>query len=187
MIHNARDIRWIPGRLSYGPTSNATLLQPYPHGGTGLGVKRAATADPNQTYGIIKAEEYGGERVEVIDTGGEGWTLAAILRGYDDQAVSLLFPNVAAGSVSQHSVITAPGTNKPGRLLAASGIVLVFTPDAPDHHPMIVFHRAVPMLDAQAKMALAWNSPFEIAVVFAALRNASGKAVSVGYRQDITL
>lgn len=187
MIHNARDIRWIPGRLSYGPTNTAALLTPYPHGGTGLGVKRAATADPNQTYGIIKGEEYGGERVEILDTGGEGWTLAAILRGYDDEAVKLLFQNTSTGSVSQHAVITSPGNNKPGRILASSGIVLVFTPDSPDHHPMIVFHRAVAMIEQQMKMALSWNVPLEIPVVFAALRDANGKAVSVGYRQDITL
>mgnify|MGYP001587224098 CR=1 FL=1 len=187
MLHSPRDIRWIPGRFSYGPTHTAALLNAYPHGGTGLGVKRAASLEPNQVYGVVKGEEYGGERVEVLDLGGEGWTLSAILRGYDDQAVALLFPNVATGTVSQHAVVTAPGTNRPGRLLAASGIVLVFTPDSPDHHPMVILHRAVALLTEQARMALSWGEPFEIPVMFAALRNSSGRAVSIGYRQDLTV
>jgi hypothetical protein len=181
---NPRDIRWIPGRFSVNP-SDLTIA--YPHGGTALGEKRAATVEPNQDYEVVLAEEFGGEVVEAIDAAGEGWAIAAIMRGYDDDVISRFFPNTAVGTVTQRRLITAPGTVRAGRLMSASSVVLVFTPDALDDQPMFVFHRAIPMLKSTGMMRLADPDPFEIGVAFQAIRNTSGRAVSIGWRHDITL
>lgn len=180
---NPANILHSPGRLSFGP---ADLTTAYPHGGTSLGIVRQIAASPNAQYRSVTAEEYGGEVVEQLYVG-EAWTLAAILREYDDDAMAAIFQNTSTGSVSQHTLIEHPGANRAGRLLvAAKGIILVFTPDAPDTN-FVVFHRAIPMVGEAAELSLSHNTPMEIAVVFAGVRDAAGKMVSVGRAEDITL
>lgn len=182
MTPNPRDILRVPGRLSYGATS---LLTAYPHGGTALGVVRAITAAPNERAVNVVAEEYGGETVERIYLG-QGWTLSAILRSYDPAALALLTPNSAAGTVSQERLVTEPGTVRAGHARASAGVKLVFTPDAPDA-PYLVLYRAVPSLDGSAALQFGRSTELEIAMVFAALRDASGRMIAMGRREDITL
>lgn len=186
MTPNPRDILRVPGRLSYGATN---LLTAYPHGGTALGNVRAIRAVPGRKYEFIRAEEFGGERVEVIDVGGDGWAMTAILRGADDDAYAAIFPNSSVGSVSQHRLVTeaSGSTNRAGRLLASAGIKVVFTPDAIEDHPFFVLHRAIPMLDAAAELALALSDPLEVAVAFIGVRDSNGRSASMGRRRDITL
>jgi len=183
---NARNIVFAPGRLSYGATS---LTTDYPHGGTALGNVRAIRAIPGRRYEFVRAEEFGGERIEALDVGGDGWVLSAILRGCDNDAYAALFPNTSVGTTSQHRLITetASSTNRAGRLLASTGVRLVFTPYALEDHNFLVLHRAVPMLDATASLAFSLSEQLDVAVVFAGFRDSTGKSASYGRRRDITL
>lgn len=185
---NPKDIlAAVPGRLSFGATG---LAGAYPHGGTALGIVKAIALRPGATYEEVTAEEYGGERVEVVATG-EAWTLAAILRSWDADGVARIFPtmSVPASGIARvlHPNTADPNAGRAGRLLSSSAVVLVFTPDALLVHPGIVFHRAVPLLDDQAEMNFSLARMTEVAVVFAALRSATGKSVSVGRLSEIAL
>lgn len=179
----AADIAYVPGRLSFGPSS---LVAPYPHGGTALGIVRAIAARPNILHHAIEAEEYGGETVEYVSARDGAWTLAAILRSYDDDAVSKLFPNTSIGTVSQRRLVSQPGAVRTGRLMSGSSIVLVFTPDSSDER-MLVLHRAIPMVEEAVLLTMAQAIPLEVGVVFAGIRNAAGKSASWGMREDIAL
>jgi len=182
-IPNPANILHSPGRLSFGPVDLTTA---YPHGGTALGVVRAIVVRPNAQYRAVTAEEYGGETVEQVYAG-EAWTLAAVLREFDDDAVSTIFQNASSGSVSQHELIEHPGANRAGRIMVvAKGVVLVFTPDAPDTN-FVVLHRAIPMIEDAAELNFSHATPMEIGVVFSAVRDSAGKMVSIGRAEDITL
>ena len=187
MTPNPRDILVaVPGRLCVNP---ANLAAAFPHGGTALGIVKAVSVRPGVSYQEVTAEEYGGERIEVVATG-EAWVLAAILRSWDHDALSRFFPSEVVGGSGQ-PLVTHPSlvadTGRAGRLLSASSIVLCFSPDSPANHPGLVMHRAIPMLDAAIETNLSLARPQEIAVVFAAIRSAAGKSVSWGRLADIAL
>lgn len=180
-LPNARDVMRSPGRLSIAPTA----LGVFPHGGTALGIVRAIEIIPNIKYHPVTAEEYGGIVVDQV-LASESWVLAALLRSLDDDAIANLFPNTAAGSVSQRRVINAPGTVRAGSLRAASAVKLVFTPDSPDL-PFVVLYRAIPMVDEAAKLTMAAGDALEIGVVFHAVYDGSTRMVSMGRAEDLTL
>lgn len=185
---NAKDILVaVPGRLVINPGGFGGV---FPYGGTALGIVKAIAVRPGVTYEEVTAEEYGGERVEVIATG-EAWTLAAVLRSWDSDGVTRVFPttSVPGSGIPQvrHPNTADANAGRAGRIMSDSSVVLAFCPDAPLVHPGVVFHRAIPLLAEQAEMQLSLARPTELAVVFAAIRSATGKSVTIGRLSEIAL
>jgi hypothetical protein len=185
-IPNPKDILIrAPGRLSINPVA----LGAYPHGGLGLGPVKAISLKPGMRYKEIVAEEYA-ERVEVI-AGDVGWAMAAVLRSYDSDALTRLFPVTAVG-VSGAIVVRHPNeldanAARAGRLMSSAAITVVFTPDSPAHHPGAILHRAIPLVDEAAAMSLSLSSEWGLAVMFLPIRNVAGKSVSIGRVGDLAL
>jgi len=177
---NVRDILTVPGRLSVGPTD---LLAPYPHGGTALGIVLETVLILDVPYQSIIAEEYG-ERVEGIVTG-QGCALGFLLRGWDFDTLDLIFPNVAAGAASGRARISAPGTIRPGEPMSNRSVVLLFTPDDIDRHPMFLMRRALPAVRETAEIALRLDQEYGVPAIFVGIRDTSGRLYEVGLAHDL--
>lgn len=190
---DARKVLRAPGRLAYGCTN---LALAWPHGGTGLGNVRGIVLRYARTDFRVTAEEFGFEPVEVIQ-GGESWSVGAVLRDADDDAYSKLFPNTAAGTTTQHKVVTAPGSVRAGALGSARGVVLVFTPEGATHAkaaatpdvavPFVVLYRAIPMVEESAEVALTRSADVALPAIFVGIRDSSDRMLAMGRRADLTL
>lgn len=191
--YDPRLVRRVPGRLAYGCTNLASV---WPHGGTGLGLVRGVVY---REYGAdypVTVEAKGGAPVEYLRRGvivGIG----GILRGWDDDALSLLFPNTAAGTTSQRRVVGGTETVRAGNWMSGSGVVLVFTPEGATHAqsastadvdaPFIVLHRAIPMLGETAELKLNRRDDTGMPVLFMGIENTNGKTRMIGPRRDLSL
>ncbi len=182
---NVRDLLFIPGRLSHSPSS---LTSAYPHGGTALGLTRGLAIKLNSSYdpeAVIEAEEYGGEITDAIQQG-EGASVSCVLHSWDADALSKIFPNTAAGTTTQKRQVSAPGSVRAGSRLSSRSIVLVFTPDNPDHHPMFILRRALPALQTAQEINLRLDREAGIAAVFLGIRDTSGRLYDFGMRHDLS-
>ena len=177
---NPNQILRAPGRLVINPTD---LGAAFPYGGTALGIVKAIAIRPGAKYQRITAEEYGGEVVEMVGNG-EAWTLAAILRDFDHDAVAKLFGTVSAGNV-----VTYPGSVRAGRLMSDLAVKLLFAPNNPAVAPACLFYRALPLLEDAAAMSMSRAAEFGVSMVFVALRNGSdpAKAVAMGPLGSLSL
>lgn len=180
---NVRDNLKIPGRLSMNPTDLGAV---YPHGGTPLGVCEEIVVRPEARYQFVTAEEYGGERVEGSVTY-EGIVLAAVLKSYDLDMISKVFPNASAGSVSGKVALAAPGSVRTGARLSDRSCVLCFTPDDEDRHPMLIVRRAIPAVEESAQLTLRIDESWALGVVFYGIRDSSSRLYSYGLRRDLSL
>lgn len=178
----------VPGRLAAGCTSLSTA---FPHGGTALGFVGEIVAVVDAPVRIVRYEEHGHEFAEVVSAG-EAWAIMGTLRSWDDAALALYALNSAAGTTTQRRVVTAPGSNRAGYLFSGRSTPLVFTPETviaghDAQHPLVVFHKAIPLPRAQARLELRLGRQFGLPIAFAALRDANSHAASVGFRQDLSL
>jgi hypothetical protein len=176
----------LPGRLSHTPTSLATA---YPHGGTALGTVGSLDLVPRETPFAVTAEEWGGTPSEFV-SGGTIWLLEAKLREFDADALSILFPGYASGARGGPTLQIRAATNasRAGQNLGALlSRVLVFTPDAVDDFPLVIFRRAVPAIAESAKLAFRGNEAGTIACCWYATPDSNAKIADVGRRRDLTL
>lgn len=186
---NVANLLRVPGRLSHTPTSTTTLRAAYPHGGTALGTVGRLNLRPTATPFPLTAEEWGGRVVDLID-GGAGWVLDAELREWDADALAALFPFYATGAQGGPSLsfTVTSSSHRAGKIVGDSlSRVLVFTPDAPDHHPVLVARRAVPAVQESALLALRANETVGIAVRWYLTPDANGKVFDFANRRDVTL
>jgi hypothetical protein len=182
---NVRDLLFIPGRLSVNPSN---LNSAYPHGGTGLGLTRGLAIKLNSVYdpeAVITQEERGGEISDFVHQG-EGAVLSCVLHSWDAEALNRLFPNTAAGAVTQKRQVSAPGSVRAGARASSRSVVLVFTPDSPDHHPMFILRRALPALQTSNEINLRLDREAGIAAIFVGIRDTSGRLYDFGMRHDLT-
>ncbi len=135
----------VPGRLSHTPTSTATLQQAYPHGGTAIGAVGRVTPYPRDPAFPLRAVEWGNAVYDVVE-GGHDWVITAELREvFDADALAAIFPCYAAGASGGPVLSVNAGTDaqRAGILLGTTfSRVVVFTPDSPDEHPMLILRRA---------------------------------------------
>lgn len=181
-IDVARALR-VPGRLSFGPSDLTTA---WPHGGTGLGFAAQIRVEYRPTAAEVTGEEFDGGVVALLQ-GREDLRIFASLRDADNDAIAQCFLNSAAGSVSQHRVWQVGGTNIGGYDWAARAVVLVFTPDAADVHPMVLMKNAVPMVAPEMTAELSIGQPYRNALQFVGLPDTDGVLGYVGRRKDLTL
>jgi len=180
-----RDVLRIPGRLLINPTN---LNSAFPHGGTELGLTRDAEMRLGINTSLVTAEEWGQAPVEAVYTG-ESAVFAAVLREWDNDAISNVFPNTGTGSTSGDRTILGrtSGANRAGYLLSNKAVVLLFSPKAVDRHPMVLVRKAVPLVEISSMLSLSLAEEFGIGVVFQALPNSAGQLYDIGKREDLTL
>lgn len=173
------------GRLCKAPTTDPPT-DAFPHGGTALGMSAEVIFRPQKAYAEVEAEEYGSEPVEVIE-GRESAILGAILRGYDDDAISTIFPNTAVGALSGRRVATYPGTVRSGALGSDRAVAILFSPADVEGTPAIYLPRAVPLVDESARLTYALKREHVVAVLFRAMRDTNGIVYRYGLLEDIAL
>lgn len=191
--YDARLLRRVPGRLSYGCTD---LTLAWPHGGTGLGLLRDPILRFYDGLYPVTIEAKGGVPVEYLERG-DFVGFGCSLRGWDDDALSLLFPNTAAGTVTQRRITSSAGLRRAGNWASERSVVLVFTPEGATHAksrtapdvdaPFVVLHRAIPMVAESAELRLQRRDDVNLPVLFMGIENAAGKTYQIGPRRDLSL
>ena len=184
---SVRDVLRVPGKLVINPTD---ITAAFPHGGTELGLTR----DSEMRFGIktelVHAEEWGNQPVESVYCG-ESAVFAAVLREWDNDALSNIFPNTGTGSVSGDKTILGRvdgvGVNRAGYLLSGKSFILLFSPKSVDRHPMVIIRKAIPMVEESSLLQLSLAEELGIAVVFQAIPDSSDRLYDVGKREDLTL
>jgi len=177
----------VPGRLVINPTN---LSAAYPYGGTELGaVHQIAARRVAATYDIA-AMEYGGAIVEAVQ-GGENWAVGAYLRQFDNDAIAAVFPNTSTGTTTKRVGVkhwmNAGSPVRPGSLLSARSVKLLFVPYDVDRHRAVYLYRALPRVEEVWEMALAVDSRVEVPVLFVGIPDSNGKVAVVDYLREITL
>lgn len=184
---NPRNIRRFRGRLAWNPTDLTTA---FPHGGTELGEIR----DSIFTFGIqseeIRAEEWSNVPVEYVYDGSHG-ALAAVLRSFDDDAISAIFPDTPTGATTGKQIIrgavSGSGVTLGGKLLSDLSGILAVSPHSPETEEFLVLYNAIPLVDARAQLQYSAGTDVGMAVVFRAAPDASFRQWNIGKRRDLSL
>lgn len=138
------------------------------------------------------AEEWGGAFADALELG-EDMRMAGVLRGMDPDALGKLFANTGTGATSAGRVVNiqAAGTIRAGAWGSDREFKLLFAPDDTARGQFIVIYKAIPMLDAAAKLALRLDQELGVAFVFAgrpATETGSKKSVGqIGVKEAVTL
>lgn len=180
----ARNIIRIPGEIHIGVTS----LTIGAHGGTRIGNARAHVWEPRARYQDVIAEEFGGAVVRSYYIGSRPM-LAAVLRGYDPDAVANLFPQSAlvSGSSPSRAKTTATVNASTRGATEPTPTTLLFLPRAYRHHPALLLYRAVPQRDRQQRMEMAAKSDYEMPVAWMATPDEQGRVFERCMIEDMTL
>lgn len=183
---DARNILRGGGRLVVSPTSVGGA---FPHGGTELGEVRSIEFVPEVQTRQILRESIGGAVVDDIQLG-ERAVLVGILRSWDSDILSVLFPVSAAGGSGRIINGHAKGTVRPGELIGpARSVKLLYVANAPTRDPSLVLYRALPRMDSAARIALSIPQGFGLPFAFEATPDstASAKIYQMARLSDITL
>jgi len=174
----------ISGRVAISPTD---FSGSFPFGGTEIGSVGSVVSVPGNFSAVIEGEEFGGHVLDtVIST--RGYIVAFMLRTYDDDAWSTVFPFTEAGGVSGKTLVRVnPTTSRPGSLGSAQAVSLLFYPDNPLHHPALYFKKAIPEIDEAAELASDLRTEFQVPAIFRAIPPASGDTAQQGLFEDFTL
>lgn len=177
-----RNVIRAPGKLVKNPTNLNTA---YPHGGTELGEVRQMVFRFGMESEKLVAEEWR-RPVSVIITD-EIAIMAGILRSYDNDLLATLFPNTSTGTSSGAVVVNsfANAGNRAGYDMAAQSVKLLFSPQAVDHHPMILVYNAVPLPDNSANLRLAVGEEYGLAFMFLVTPDSRGWDYRLGNRDDL--
>jgi len=168
----------VPGKLAINPTNLATA---FPHGGTALGVATRVRIERTEPRTMVRAEEFGQEVVEVV-RGGETLILGVMLRQWDSDVLSAIFPDTSGTTVNG-----LPATTRAGSLMTDNTAKLIFTPDNQTDHPGIILYKAVPLVEETAELKFGVVRELVIPTLWLALRDASNRFYSVGKIGDLSL
>lgn len=183
---NVRNVRYIPGRLYANPTDLSTTA---PFGGTALGLVRDMIFKPIVRTSTVTAEEFGSPVIEAVYAG-EQALFSCVLREFDSDAISAIFPNSAAGSTTGDRIIqgrVSGSVNRPGYLLSNKQLTLLFMPRSLDHHPCILMRNAIPAVDETMEIQLSLSEEVGMAVNFYCTPDSSGRVYDIGRRADLSL
>lgn len=183
-VADVRNVQYIRGRLAKAPTD---FTAAFPHGGTALGLFGKIELRIVPIRGEVTAEEYHGIPVEVIE-GGERVVVGALLREYDADAISTLFPGTSTGTKTGKPVVARTFTTLRGGLGSARSVALVFSPEDTEARPALYLPRAVPLLAEQASLSYSISREWGVPVMFLALPDgsASGRIYQIGLLEDLT-
>ena len=173
----------IPGRLVINPTSLAVA---YPYGGTEVGyVNRVAVQ--NLGAGFQVKSELLGEPTDILESGNR-YLAACFLRGFDDDAVELLFSDHhSTGSVSGHANLSVPGNNKPGASALDRAKRILYVPDGLLDAPALLIHRGVPGWPETGEVAFQRGEEFGFPLTIDCVRTTNGNILDIAPFADLTL
>lgn len=180
---NVRNIIRLPGRICYGATN---LNAAFPHGGTALGICRDMVFNFGYKTDVATAEEFGGVVTKAYYAGEKPY-MAAVLREFDNDALSKVFPNTSVGTVTQDRVVNleADAGNRAGYDLTTGTYKLIFSPFAATRHPFIVIYYAIPALEESAQLNMSLTKEVGIGVVWWAGLNSGNQCYSIGKAADL--
>lgn len=181
----AHHILRIPGRLVKNPTN---MSSDYPYGGTELGVIRDIEWSPGIQAEKLHAEEFG-LAVGSIITRQEG-VMAAVLRSWDNDFLSTVFPNTQAdefGEVGVLGRVSGSGVNRVGYDEFDKGFKLLFAPFAANQHRFLLLHNAVPMIEDTFRLRLTLADEFGLPVIFYAAADSQGRTFTWDVKENLVL
>ena len=185
---NVQTVLRAPCKLCATPTNLATA---FPHGGTALGLTAKVILKPQAILSPITAEEFGGTVVDVIYCG-EKALVTCVLRGWDADVISAVFPNSTVGSVRGKPYLRwepgATGQNKPGYRLSNKAVKLYFSPEAGDYAVGLLIHSAIPAWDEAAEINLTDDVEAALPVAFWAVpATTTGRCYEMGFTRDLNV
>ena len=167
----------VPGKLAINPTDLTTA---FPHGGTALGVATRVRIERTEPRTMVRAEEFGQEVVEVI-RGGVTVVVGCMMRQWDSDVLSTIFPDTSGTTVNG-----LPATTRAGSLMSADSIKLLYAAENPDN-PSILIYKAIPLIQETAELRFGVVNELTIPTLWLALRDASNRTYSIGKIGDLTL
>lgn len=181
------EILKMKGRLVKDPTD---LSIAFPYGGVQLGLVRDIRYRPGIKTKRVRAEELG-RVVEGLVANAQG-VIAAVLRGWDSDAITTIYPFSTVGGSGTPLVTANPSAadaaDRAGGLVSDRAFQLVFAPTDETNHLFVIFDFALPMLEDTAEMQFEIGTEFGLPVMFEASARASdGRAEQIGRRADVTV
>jgi len=174
-----------PGRVVLDPT-DVYDTGAFPYGGTEIGRTSACRLEPLGASYRVEYESLG-EAGDILEPETR-WLFTCFLRGWDDDALKLLFPKqYTAGDLTQHAVFAAPGTSTPGETALDRSVHLLYVPDNVDDVPAVSIYKGIPDWDAGAEVALSRSEDFGIPLAVDCVRNTNGNILRVGRLVDLPL
>jgi len=180
---DSRTILRVAGRLCKDPTD---LSAAFPHGGTALGLVASVEFTPVMARAEIRAEEYGGEIIEIVEQA-ERVVFVCVARGYDSDMLSTIFRDTATGSGTGGLVVTNDSTRRGGELGSASTVKLLYSPKDTEQHPALLIYKAVPLTDPTIQLQMSIGEELGVAAVFTGIRDGSGRLYQWGRLEDLTV
>ena len=176
---SATSIPRVHGKLILTPTDNSSSPL---YGGTDLGAVRRVRFEPGYNQVPI-ASEYYGQTQEVLHIQGN-CVLGCLLRGWDGDALSTIFPGYALAS-SEHT-LTFPGGVLSGRKLSGTAVKVLYAARRSEH-PSVVLYNAIPLVEPSAELRKSILNELEIPVFFLGLRDGSGNIGAMGPIAGLTI
>jgi len=179
----------VPAHLAWNPTDYRIA---YPHGGSALGSTCDIVTKLNQRTLHVTDEGMGDQVIESIYLG-ESVIITALLREPDPDALGVLFPNTATGTVSREKRVKgyAFGTaiKRAGYRMSAMAGKLLISPIAygaspfglpadyatAPHHFALLLYNAIPILDPDAMLNFSFGKDQALLMGFLATPNTDGK------------
>jgi hypothetical protein len=174
------------GKLIQNPTS---LVAASNYGGTVLGEIAYIEFRFNKRNYRKSAEENGGGTWGVTDLG-DSAVVGGVLRGFDPDAINVLFPNTVAGRSRGRGINgQTNGTVRAGADASERSIKLLFAPDDTESGLHVVLYRAIPLIPAAAAVGFYLGRERGIPFVFEGtwIEDAKKSVYSMDLRENLVL
>lgn len=171
-------------RVVIDPTN---LAGAYPYGGTPLGNFAGVQFRPHIRTRQVTAEEYGGQTSNVVFAG-EGAILVGVVRDFDVDTVTAMYPNAAPGG-SGSAVVSSDlgsGATLPGTMLQAVAAVVLLAAREPTN-PSVILYNAMPVVDEQLQAAYSVGAEMGMAVSWVATPDSQSRTWKWGRLEDLSL
>lgn len=173
----------VPGRLVANPTN---LQLAFPFGGTEVGLVREVRTQALGPQLVVQSEGLGAPS-DVLEPA-ERYLMACFLRGWDDDAVRLLFSgNQVQGALSGHRTLRIPGDVQPGASALSRAVTLLYVPDNRLDAPALLLHRAVVFWTEAQDIQFRRQEELGIPIVAECVRDSSDRVLEIGRLADLSL
>jgi len=174
-----------PGRLVVNPTTEFADGT-FPYGGTEVGSVRGAVLRALGTNFAV-FNEVRGEISDILESN-HRWTFSCFLRGWDADALELLFADgYELGDISGQATFAVPGAQVPGASANNRAVVLAYIPDDKIHAPAVLLYKAIPDWSEAAEIAFQRGSELGIPLSFECLRDDSDRIIRVSRLPDLAI
>lgn len=176
----ATTIHWTAGRLAHSPTNLATA---FPCGGTALGATAQVRLIVESGHAPIRAQEWDGAAWDSL------WferdvILQVVMRGVDNDAISVLWPGAAAGA-STNQLVTFPQKTT-SLLLSTRAKKIIFVPNDTTNHRAIILYNALPAL-VRPELSFSLLGANSWVVLFVGSRDTNKKIGQMGVLSDLSV